>query len=128
MPRLRDVMLMTAERKKVCVSNPKEPHGVGHNAVCVCECRWCVSERAKEERNRPGCKRTDSCECGWCLHDRRLLLHHDSEEYIILTIRLFACEQAPPGGRCWSCWTCDVRNAWERELADRYPQLTLAVA
>jgi hypothetical protein len=39
-------MTMTAERRRVCASNPKVPHGVGHNAVCVCNCRWCREERA----------------------------------------------------------------------------------
>lgn len=28
-----------------CVSNPKVPHGVGHNRVCVCLCVCCVAER-----------------------------------------------------------------------------------
>jgi hypothetical protein len=36
----------TAERKRVCVSAPLVPHGVGHNSVCICLCRWCVEERA----------------------------------------------------------------------------------
>lgn len=35
----------TAERKRVCWTAPFTPHGVGHNSVCVCNCRWCVAER-----------------------------------------------------------------------------------
>ena len=40
----RDIV-MTPERRKVCYSAAGIPHGVGHNAVCVCNCRWCREER-----------------------------------------------------------------------------------
>lgn len=29
-----------------CASSLTTPHGEGHNAVCVCFCRYCVAERA----------------------------------------------------------------------------------
>jgi hypothetical protein len=38
-----------------CFSNPKVPHGEGHNAVCVCMCEDCTRERAEGPPGRkPG--------------------------------------------------------------------------
>jgi hypothetical protein len=33
------------DRRAICASNLNLPHGLGHNAVCICGCRWCVEER-----------------------------------------------------------------------------------
>lgn len=45
--RLAQAERLGVKRSQRCVKAPDVPHGEGHNKVCVCQCPWCILERAE---------------------------------------------------------------------------------
>ena len=50
MPDYTPPLGVPAARKVVCFADWTQPHGEGHNRVCVCQCQWCKRKREMRQR------------------------------------------------------------------------------